>query len=323
MSSRFSESSSSDGDATQSDNDAPEVQGAVDSAYGALRTISFTDLARELDAMDRAQLGGDATVVPEAAHTAHTAKRSTAKRRTGDRTAKRRAAAVGTGIASSAKYTFGVARWSVSTTLTWLFRAAFWIIPTTIGFMLNALAAILVLMVIKPSGFWGYLLAFVLLTVAAMIPGAILAAGQAFAMKSVFGGSGTFIWWILTLAGNFTGLPLGACLGWHFGSQIGGNTGIGIGALIGLLIFGAVIGCWQAYILMYLNVTLWWLWVLPSSLGTVIFVLGVVLTTSSQQVDFFSATLVGGLVYGVFTGVSLVLLLRKAVKLNRMLAANW
>lgn len=59
---------------------------------------------------------------------------------------------------------------------------------------------------------------------------------------------------------------------------------------------------------------------MPSSIGAVIFALGVLITTASQKVDLVASAMTGGLIYGAFTGVSLVLLIRQAVKLNRILA---
>ncbi|HEX9990477.1 MAG TPA: hypothetical protein VGE45_18610 [Chloroflexia bacterium] len=281
-------------------------QGAAEAAQGPpapvpvpVRTITFTELmeARAAQARALATAPDDVEVIEVP-----------------DSTPRHAGASLWTGI----RHTFGVAKWTVSSTFTWSLRAVLWIVPTSAGFLLDAVAAGLVLWAITPESFLGYTASVILLILAGIIPGAIIALGQMLALRSFHRELGGCSWFMLTLSGNCMGLAVASCVGWFIGMTIGGYNGIAFGTLAGLLLFGSIVGILQVGILKAMAVRHSWLWVIPSAVGTAGFALGVALSLLTQQVDIIAASAAGGVVYGVVTGISLSLLIRRSVQAERL-----
>jgi hypothetical protein len=264
-----------------------------------VRTITYTEImeARRAQARALAAAADDVEVIEVP-----------------DSTSRRAGASLWIGI----RHTFGAAKWTVSSTFTWSLRAVLWIVPTTIGFLLDAVAAGLVLWAITPESFLGYTASVILLILAGIIPGVIMGLGQMFALRSVHSNSGSCSWFMQTLAGNCMGLAVASCVGWFIGMTIGGYNGIAFGALGGLLLFGSIVGVLQVGILKDMAVRYSWLWVIPSAVGTAGFALGVALSLLTRNVDIIAASAVGGVVYGVVTGISLSLLVRGSVQAQRL-----
>jgi hypothetical protein len=304
--------------ASTSGNDNPMLerkalvhQSAAEAAQGPpvpipMRTITYTEIMEARRAQARALATPEdvaATVVPY----------STSRR-------------AGAGLWAGIRHTFGAAKWTVSSTFTWSLRAVLWIVPTTVGFLLDAVAAGLVLWAIAPESFLGYTASVILLILAGIIPGAIIAVGQMLALRSFHRELGGCSWFMLTLAGNCVGLAVASCVGWHVGMTIGAYNGIVFGVLGGLLLFGFIVGACQVGILQDMAVRYSWLWVIPCAVGTAAFVLGVAVSFLSQQadtitaqnIDFIGAFAAGGVVYGVVTGISLSLLIRGSVQAQRL-----
>lgn len=119
-----------------------------------------------------------------------------------------------------------------------ILRTMLWIGFTALGTALNMWGAVVLLLLITPGNFWGYLGTILSAAVTGCVGGMIIGFGQVLALRRWLDGAASLGSFFSTVLASSSALAAGTTAGWWV-HTVAGDL---IGALAGLVIYGCVFG---------------------------------------------------------------------------------
>ena len=185
-------------------------------------------------------------------------------------------------------------------------RTLLWVGFTTAGMALNMWAAV-VLLLMAPSGFWGYLAAAFAAAVTGGISGGVIGFGQVLTLRRWLDTPASLGSFFSTILASSSALISGTLLGWW----VHGVAGDLVGAIAGVVIYGLVFGLVQRPMLEYMSHSPM-LWVPVNAVAAVLGALSVLavydVSGGSREMLQFRY---GGLVYSLIVGIAFLWMTRE------------
>jgi hypothetical protein len=127
-------------------------------------------------------------------------------------------------------------------------RALLWIGFTAAGTALNMWGAVVLLLLVAPGSFWGYLILGLGTGLAGVMGGAVIGFGQALALRRWLDGAASLGSFFSTVLASSTALASGAMAGWWVYISAGDLAGV----FTGVVVYGCVFGLIQRPMLDYM-----------------------------------------------------------------------
>lgn len=127
-------------------------------------------------------------------------------------------------------------------------RALLWIGFTAAGTALNMWGVVVLLLLVPPGSFWGYLILGLGSALAGVMGGAVIGLGQVLALRRWLDGAASLGSFFSTVLASSTALASGAIVGWWVYTSAGDLAGV----FIGVVTYGCVFGLIQRPMLDYM-----------------------------------------------------------------------
>jgi hypothetical protein len=127
-------------------------------------------------------------------------------------------------------------------------RALLWIGFTAAGIALNMWGAVVLLLLVAPGSFWGYLILGLGAGLAGVMGGAVIGLGQVLALRRWLDGAASLGSFFSTVLASSTALASGAVAGWWVYTSAGDLAGV----FTGVSVYGCVFGLIQRPMLDYM-----------------------------------------------------------------------